>query len=127
MEKSHDRAFAAGWPLRRCALAMGLAVSLTTSVAHAQSVDLSKWSTEYIRSIAGTEEVDTAAECSKVVPLDYKGRVSVWWTGSVRRRVSRQRCSSATRWWKPALRALRCRRTGYTFPRVRQRTRFASH
>ncbi|MGV8855233.1 MAG: extracellular solute-binding protein [Devosia sp.] len=49
--------------------------------AYAQSVDLSKWSPEYIRSIAGTEEVDTAAACSKVVPLDYKGHLSYWWTG----------------------------------------------
>ncbi|HEV7719502.1 MAG TPA: extracellular solute-binding protein [Arsenicitalea sp.] len=55
--------------------------SLISGTAHAQDVDLSKWSPEYIRSIAGTEKVDTAAECSKVVPLDYKGRVSIWWTG----------------------------------------------
>jgi len=81
VEKSQDRAIAAGRPLRRGALAMGLAVSLSTTAAHAQSVDLSRWSPDYIRSIAGTEEVDTAAECSKVVPLDTKGRVSVWWTG----------------------------------------------
>ena len=47
----------------------------------AQSVDLSQWSPEYIRSIAGTIEVDTAAHCADVVPLDYAGRVSVWWTG----------------------------------------------
>ena len=40
-----------------------------------------KWSPEYIRSIAGTDEVDTAAECAKVVPLDYKGRVTYWCTG----------------------------------------------
>ena len=49
--------------------------------SRAQSVDLSKWSPEYIRSIAGTETVDTAADCAKITPLDYKGRVSVWWTG----------------------------------------------
>ena len=47
----------------------------------AQSVDVSKWSPEYVRSIAGTEDVDTAADCAKIVPLDYKGRVTVWWTG----------------------------------------------
>ncbi len=55
-----------------------IAVPLAVS---AQSVDLSQWSPEYIRSIAGTVEVDTAADCSQVVPLDYAGRVSVWWTG----------------------------------------------
>ena len=54
---------------------------LSTASAYAQSVDLSKWSPEYVRSIAGTEEVDTAGDCSKVVPLDYKGKLSVWWTG----------------------------------------------
>jgi multiple sugar transport system substrate-binding protein len=56
-------------------------VAFSFNAAYAQSVDLSQWSPEYIRSIAGTEEVDTAADCSKVVPLDYKGKLSVWWTG----------------------------------------------
>lgn len=61
---------------------MGTAMVFTaTTASYAQSVDLSKWSPEYIRSIAGTEEVDTAGDCSKIVPLDYKGKVSVWWTG----------------------------------------------
>ena len=31
--------------------------------------------------VAGTEEFDTAAECTKVVPLDYKGRLTYWYTG----------------------------------------------
>ena len=34
-----------------------------------------------MKSIAGTEEVDTAGECAKVVPLDYKGRLTYWYTG----------------------------------------------
>lgn len=42
-------------------------------------VDLSKWSPEYVRSIAGTQEFDTAASCGKVTPLDYKGRVTFWY------------------------------------------------
>ena len=63
------------------ALSLSLAVSMTPTAVGAQSVDLSKWSPEYVRSIAGTETVDTAADCAKVTPLDYKGRVSVWWTG----------------------------------------------
>ncbi len=50
-------------------------------VAFAQSVDIAQWSPEYIKSIAGTETVDTAGDCSKIVPLDYTGKVSVWWTG----------------------------------------------
>ena len=68
---------------------MGLSVAALTTAglfagstaSYAQSVDLSKWSPEYIRSIAGTEEFDTAAHCSTVVPLDYKGKLSYWWTG----------------------------------------------
>ena len=49
--------------------------------AAGEPIDLSKWSPEYVKSIAGTEEFDTAAECSKVVPLDYKGRLTYWYTG----------------------------------------------
>lgn len=60
------------------ALAIG---SLMTTTAFAQSVDLSQWSPEYIRSIAGTATYDTAADCGKVVPNDYEGRVSYWYTG----------------------------------------------
>ena len=41
----------------------------------------STWSPDYVRSIAGTVEVDTAAECAKVVPLDYKGKLTYWYTG----------------------------------------------
>ena len=33
-------------------------------------IDPSTWTPEYIKSIAGTIEVDTAAECAKVVPLE---------------------------------------------------------
>lgn len=45
-------------------------------LAWAQSVDSSKWSPGYVRSIAGTEEVDTAQECAKVAPLDIQGTVT---------------------------------------------------
>ena len=44
-------------------------------------VDAEQWTPDYIRSIAGTVEVDTAQECSKVVPLDYEGRVTFWYVG----------------------------------------------
>lgn len=45
----------------------------------APPIDVSKWSPEYVRSIAGTEEFDTAAHCAKVVPLDYKGKLTFWY------------------------------------------------
>ena len=40
-----------------------------------------QWTPDFISSIAGTEEVDTAAECAKVVPLDYKGHLTYWYVG----------------------------------------------
>lgn len=61
--------------------AMSLIAAVTAAPAIAQSVDLSQWSPEYINSIAGTETTDTAGECSKITPLDYEGKVSVWWSG----------------------------------------------
>lgn len=45
-------------------------------------IDISKWTPEYISSIAGTLKVDTKAECAKVVPLDYKGKLTYWWVGT---------------------------------------------
>src|SRR4051794_22011855 len=44
-------------------------------------VDPTKWTPDYIKSIAGTAEYDTAAECYKVVPKDYKGRLTYWYFG----------------------------------------------
>ena len=58
-----------------------LGLTVAPIAVTAQSVDLSQWSPEYIRSIAGTATFDTAADCAEQVPLDYTGRVSVWWTG----------------------------------------------
>ena len=52
-----------------------------TAQSYAQSVDLSKWSPDYVKSIAGTAKFDTAKDCSKVTPLDYKGRLTYWYTG----------------------------------------------
>jgi multiple sugar transport system substrate-binding protein len=64
------------------ALAAITAVSMmTTSMSYAQSVDLSQWSPEYVKSIAGTETFDTAGTCGAVVPNDYAGKVSYWYTG----------------------------------------------
>lgn len=74
-----------GSPIRRQFYAYALAglttMSLMSTTAFGQAVDLSKWSPEYIRSIAGTETFDTAADCGAVVPNDYAGRVSYWYTG----------------------------------------------
>ena len=85
MTNSRGREAQVGRLNRRQLLAYSLTAAITipllSGTAYGQSVDLSKWSPEYIRSIAGTEEVDTAKDCSAVVPLDYKGRLSVWWTG----------------------------------------------
>src|SRR5688500_2399259 len=63
-------------------LASALATSLMATTALADPpVDLSKWSPEYVRSVAGTEEFDAAEACSKVNPLDYKGRLTFWYQG----------------------------------------------
>ena len=44
-------------------------------------VDLATWTPSYIKSIAGTAEYDTAAECYRIVPKDYRGRVTYWYFG----------------------------------------------
>ena len=74
----HRRKFLAYTAMARLAAA-GLLAPLGAS--RRRRIDLSKWSPEYVKSIAGTEEFDTAAECAKVVPLDYKGRLTYWYTG----------------------------------------------
>ena len=57
----------------------------TTGVAFAQGsktgVDITTWTPQYITSIAGTQDFDTAAECYKIVPKDYAGRVTYWYSG----------------------------------------------
>lgn len=45
-------------------------------------VDAETWTPEYVVSIAGTEDVNTAEECSQVTPLDYEGKVSYWFYGT---------------------------------------------
>jgi len=56
------------------------ALGLTSALAET-TIDRSKWSPDYVRDIAGTIEVDTAAECSEVTPLDYEGKVTKWYVG----------------------------------------------
>ena len=67
---------------RRGLLAGAAALAASPHLARAAPVlDTSNWTPEYIASIAGTAEVDTAADCAKVVPLNYKGRLTYWWVG----------------------------------------------
>jgi multiple sugar transport system substrate-binding protein len=51
------------------------------SAQSASGIDVAAWSPAYVRSIAGTLEVDTAAECAKVVPLNYSGHLTFWYVG----------------------------------------------
>ena len=75
-----DRRRFLGYTAGASALAAGLGGPLG-AWAQDTGIDTSNWTPEYINSIAGTLEVDTAAECAKVVPLDYKGRLTYWWVG----------------------------------------------
>lgn len=73
-----------GRSVARTAFKVGFAALMSSTVfgsAFAQQVDITKWSPEYVRSIAGTATYDTAADCAKVTPLDYKGKVSFWYQG----------------------------------------------
>ena len=65
------------------ASAAGIAVSRLGLArdAWAQGIDPQRWTPEYITSIAGTTEVDTAAECYRIVPRDYRGRLTYWYVG----------------------------------------------
>ncbi|SHF75909.1 multiple sugar transport system substrate-binding protein [Kaistia soli DSM 19436] len=71
----------AGTAMRGAVATAFIASLLSTSALAAPPVDLSKWSPDYVREVAGTKEFDTAADCSKVTPLDYKGRVTLWYQG----------------------------------------------
>ncbi|MBI1776031.1 MAG: sugar ABC transporter substrate-binding protein [Proteobacteria bacterium] len=57
------------------------AASRATAQTAPLGVDAASWTPDYISSIAGTVEFDTAAECAKVVPLNYSGRVTYWYVG----------------------------------------------
>ena len=72
-------------PVNRRSLLAGAAILAIAGAARAQGsktgVDAATWTPEYITSIAGTADYDTAAECAKVVPLDYSGRLTYWYFG----------------------------------------------
>ena len=78
-EEDHAMSHSEGRPElnRRTFLAgaAGAAVAGLAGKALAQGsktgVDAATWTPQHIDSIAGTAEYDTAAECAKVVPLDY--------------------------------------------------------
>jgi len=70
-----------GGAVVRGAVSAALMTSLISASALGAPVDLSKWSPQYVRSIAGTQDFDTAADCGKVTPLDYKGRLTFWYQG----------------------------------------------
>jgi multiple sugar transport system substrate-binding protein len=59
--------------------AAGLRLGGTLAQSSDTGVDPDTWTAEYISSIAGTLEVDTAAETGAVVPHDYAGRVTYWY------------------------------------------------
>lgn len=65
----------------RGAVVTAFMTSMVSPAFAAPPVDLSKWSPDYVKSVAGTKEFDTAADCAKVTPLDYKGRVTLWYQG----------------------------------------------
>ncbi len=73
-----------GRAIRRGVSMASIAAALAVwGPASAQApIDLSKWSPEYVRSIAGTQDYDTAADCAKVTPRDYRGRVTFWYQGA---------------------------------------------
>ena len=62
-------------------LAAGLARQSAAAPPPNTAIDSAAWSPEYVRNIAGTLSVDTAAECAKVVPLTHAGRLTYWYVG----------------------------------------------
>lgn len=45
-------------------------------------IDPETWTAEYVMSIAGTEDANTAEECSQITPLDHEGEVTFWFYGT---------------------------------------------
>jgi multiple sugar transport system substrate-binding protein len=70
-----------GRALVRGTLSAALVTGLTASTALGAGIDISKWSPDYVRSIAGTETFDTVGHCNSVTPTDYKGKLTFWYQG----------------------------------------------
>jgi multiple sugar transport system substrate-binding protein len=70
---------------RAAAAGVGASAAMRGLSALAQAdktgVDPATWTPEYIRSIAGTLEVDTAAFVHGIVPADYAGEIDFWYAG----------------------------------------------
>jgi multiple sugar transport system substrate-binding protein len=71
---------------RAAAAGVGAAAAMRALQTLAQGdktgVDPNTWTPEYIRSIAGTLEVDTAAAVHGLVPQDYEGEIDYWYVGT---------------------------------------------
>ncbi len=78
--RSVDRRTVLGYAAGAGAVAAGLSGNALAQGSKT-GVDLATWTPEYISSIAGTAEYDTSAECAKVVPLNYAGRLTYWYFG----------------------------------------------
>jgi multiple sugar transport system substrate-binding protein len=104
MTKSQDWAGMLGRRFLACSVAVSVAAPLLNTTALAQSVDLTQWSPEYVRSIAGTAEFDAAAHCATLVPSDYKGRLTYWWAGPTEASPQIERKVNEEFWaaWKAA-------------------------
>ena len=79
-----------GRALARGAIGSALAVSMMGSTVLASDIDLSKWSPEYVRSIAGTETYDTVAGCN----ASRTGLVEVPWRSARSATTSRSLAES---------------------------------
>jgi len=57
-------------------------VTATAASTSPRTVDLSQWSPDYVKQIAGTlTTVDTKATVAKVVPLETSGQLLYWYIG----------------------------------------------
>jgi multiple sugar transport system substrate-binding protein len=63
------------------ALAAGLGRAGGALAAVGGDDEIAHWTPDYVNQIAGTVEVDTAAECAKIVPLNHKGKLTYWYVG----------------------------------------------
>src|SRR5262249_25077421 len=77
----HDRRAGVTSLTRRAALGSIATSVLMAGLGHGAEAaiggedEIARWTPDYVNKIAGTIEVDTAAECAKVVPLKTKGRL----------------------------------------------------
>lgn len=81
-DRSLTRRTAVGAGLGAAAMiGTGRGIAFGQDASSKTGVDPTKWSPEEITKMAGTLEVDTAADLAKLVPLDYAGETSYWYVG----------------------------------------------